>query len=294
MRRRSFTFGRVTDPLRAWSRRFMIAILIGLSLGLIVISRFDPGAVSRARSLAQDLVAPVMVTLSRPVHAARDLSEEVKSYGELRAEVEALREQNETLRVVESRVKELEAENRRFRDMVRMVEDEPYQFLTARVISEQGSAFEQSLLVSAGKDHGVRRGLPVMASTGLVGRVLDVGLRSSRVLLITDSFSRVPVIVERTGAPAVMTGNNSATMELRYLTPDMQAAIKPGDRVVTSGSGGAFPYGLPAGTVTRAGPTGVFVQPIVDWERRLFMRVVDYNIQHFLPDSICSGVTAAR
>lgn len=282
MRRRG-TFA-ATSTVADWFRRFGFAALIAVSLLLVLTTRIVPTAGSSVRAWVQDVAAPVLTALSRPAETVRELNSDVRSYGELLEEVQLLRDENVKLKELESRFLELEAENTRLRDLARVVEDDPLNFISARVISDQGSTFNRTVLLNAGQEHGVRRGMAVMASTGLVGRVADIGRRTSRVLLINDITSRIPVIVERTGSPAVLVGDNSSSMELIYLAPDAQQAIRPGDRVVTSGSGGVFPFGLPAGQVIHADAGRVLANPVVDWESRLFMKIVDFNLKHFLPE----------
>ena len=275
----------MTTPLAAWFRRFSLFFLIAFCAILIIYSRFDPDAFSRFRSTVQSFSEPLLSGFSQPVLAARDLGTEFQSYGDLRIEVERLRLENGRLKLIEAEYLDLKAENDRLRDQARLVDEEQLSFITARIISDQGSVFSRSMLLNAGAEHGVRKGFAVMAETGLIGRVLDVGRRTSLVLLITDVNSRIPVIVERTGAPGVLIGSNEPFLQLSYATADAQAAIRSGDRIVTSGSGGVFPFGLPAGSVVRADASTVLAKPLVDWERRHYVKIVDYNLNFFLPGS---------
>ena len=111
-----------------------------------------------------------------------------------------------------------------------------------------GVTFVRSLLVLAGKSDGVIKGQAAVTGQGLVGRVTAVGERASRVLLVTDINSRIPVRVDRTRERAVLAGNNSSSPSLIYLPPE--TGVQVGDRIVTSGHGGVFPKGIPVGIVT--------------------------------------------
>ena len=105
----------------------------------------------------------------------------------------------------------------------------------------------QALLIDAGAEQGVDTGMPATTPEGLVGRVVDVGARSARVLLITDFNSRIPVVVEGSGDQAILEGDNRPLPALRFLPLNPGFAV--GDRVLTSGHGGLLPPGLPVGRI---------------------------------------------
>jgi rod shape-determining protein MreC len=149
-------------------------------------------------------------------------------------------------------------------------------------VGDAGSAFVRSMLLNAGARDGVRNGQAVMTADGLAGRITEVGDSSARVLLITDINSRIPVMVERTRDHAMLSGDNSRQPQLNFLPPGVQVQL--GDRIVTSGHGGTYPAGLPVGVVASIGDRGVIrVEPLVDWSRMEFVRVVDFGISGVLP-----------
>src|SRR5690606_36455106 len=96
---------------------------------------------------------------------------------------------------------------------------------------------------------GVRIGNPVMSEEGLVGRVIGVTNGASRILLLTDTASRTPVMIDRTNARAILTGDGSGHPQLAYMRG--RDPVKVGDRVLTSGDGGLFPRGLPVGVAVQ-------------------------------------------
>jgi len=117
------------------------------------------------------------------------------------------------------------------------------------VILDAHGPFADTRLADAGKEKGVEVGNPVMNERGPVGRVIGVAHGASRVLLLTDVASRTPVLVDRTDARAILTGDASATPKLVYLRG--VDPIKEGDRILTSGDGGMIPRGLPVGTAVK-------------------------------------------
>ena len=131
-------------------------------------------------------------------------------------------------------------------------------------------------MVNAGNRDGVAKGQAAITSEGLAGRVAEVGVRSARVLLVTDINSRIPVLVGEGRDRAILAGDNTNQPRLRYLAPGTE--IRPGDYVVTSGHGAIFPPGLPIGVVTQASETTMRVQPFVDWAHMEFLRLADYEL----------------
>jgi rod shape-determining protein MreC len=111
-----------------------------------------------------------------------------------------------------------------------------------------------------------------------------VGSRAARILLITDLNSRVPVIVEGSRQRAVLAGDNSEHPSLRYL--EAGAAIRIGDRIVTSGQGGVFPPGLPVGVVAVFNGELARVELFVELSRVDYLRLVDYGLADALPSPL--------
>ena len=127
---------------------------------------------------------------------------------------------------------------------------------------------------------------------GSVGRVVEAGDRASRILLLTDLNSRVPVVVESSRYRAILEGDNSDELRLGFLpnTGD----VRVGDRIVTSGHGGVFPAGLPVGIVTElAGDTAV-VTPHVRFDRLEYVRVLLFDFPTLDPASEAALAGAER
>ena len=119
-------------------------------------------------------------------------------------------------------------ENARLRDLAHYTAPPVLHLVTSRVIADMGGAYAHSVMISAGSRDGVSKGQAVISDEGLVGRVAEAGYQASRVLLITDINSRVPVIVENSRDRAFLSGDNTNRPLLTFLTAD--AAVAPGDR----------------------------------------------------------------
>ncbi len=178
----------------------------------------------------------------------------------------------------------LDAENQQLRSLLRAVPHTALSYVTARVIANSGGAFVRMILINAGVEDRVSRGQAAITGEGLVGRLTEVGDRASRVLLITDLNSRIPVTIESTHAAAVLAGDNSERPRLMYL-PTAEP-VKIGDRVVTSGEGGVFPPGLPVGVVSAIDAAGPRVEPYVELSQLGYVLIVDYGLSRSLPQPL--------
>jgi rod shape-determining protein MreC len=154
------------------------------------------------------------------------------------------------MRVWEARAHELERRLADLGALARVVDEPNLRFVTARVIADAVGPFARSVLINGGRDHGIKPGYPVISSDGFVGRVLEAGARASRVLLITDINSRIPVLVGAHGIRGILVGTNGSEARLEHM-PE-RARIATGDEVVTSGTGGLLPGGLRLGSVSAA------------------------------------------
>jgi rod shape-determining protein MreC len=143
----------------------------------------------------------------------------------------------------------LRDENERLRAMLGVQTDPPIPMVTARVVTDSRGPFANARLANAGTDAGVVVGYPVLSERGLVGRIVGVSGAASRVLLLTDVASRTPVMIDRSNARAILTGDGGPNPKLEYLRG--RDAVHQGDRVLTSGDGGVLPRGLPVGRAVK-------------------------------------------
>ncbi len=162
---------------------------------------------------------------------------------------------NEQIRELEAEIRDLErwraaaismAERMEAYETILNLQGEPpVRGVTARIVAESDGPFSQTLLANAGQIHGVERGFVAVNEGGLVGRVIQLGERSSRILEVTDFNSRVPVMGEQSGVRGIMYGGRNGRGALEDLPEQDQ--FLAGERLLTSGEGGAFPRGLVAG-----------------------------------------------
>jgi rod shape-determining protein MreC len=198
----------------------------------------------------------------------------VQALGSLYEENKHLRREVSRLKQWESVARHIEVENAQMRDLLRFRRDDPIRVITGRIVG-MGGTFVRSLTLNRGMNDGVQKGQVAVTGDGLIGRVAETGQYSSRILLVTDLNSRVPVLVENSLARAILAGDNTALPRLIYGAANSD--IQPGQRVVTSGDAGVFPPGLPVGQIVSANENGVRVHLFAANERPELVRLMDFG-----------------
>ncbi len=268
---------RLSIPARQVLAKVTLPILTAAAFGLLLIGKADTMLAERARVALSDSLAPVYAVLSRPLTNIRTSVNTAIDLWNLRTENDRLREENERLRQWQSVALALEAENRRLKAELHWVPDPPADFITARVVADAGGLYAKAVLLALGPNHFVRPGEIALDESGLVGRVVDVGRRTARVLLITDLNSRIPVILEQSRGRAIMAGTNGPRPRLLYWADGTPP--RDGERVVTSAEADAFPPNLPVGTVQYSAANVPEVIPAASLDRLDMVRIVDYGLK---------------
>jgi len=282
---------RIAAPIKNLAQRFAYLTLVLSTIALLFLGKIDAVVVERARVIVTDSMAPILDAVSRPVEAVNKVIQEAHDLYALRVQNTELKMDRERLLQWQAVARRLEADNETLRGLLNFVPDRDPGFVTARVIADTAGSFANSLILNAGDRVGIRKGQAAVSGEGVVGRVADVGRRSSRLLLITDINSRIPIMVQPGGARAIMAGNNTGMPKLVHLSPGFSVAA--GDRVVTSGHGGAFPQGLPVGVIASNDENGIAVQPYTDQERLQYVRILDYGLTGII-EMPAAGTGGAR
>jgi rod shape-determining protein MreC len=268
------------QPISGLAHRFAYASLVAAAIALMVLGKIDVLMMDGFRARVTDAVAPVLDALSRPAATVSRAMDRVRDLTRLQVENVRLRQNQTRLVQWQAAARNLEAENKILRDLLNFKSRPEPSFITARVIADTGGAFAHSLILNAGARDGVRKGQAAVTGYGLVGRIAGVGARSARILLITDLNSRIPVVVGENPTRAILAGDNSDRPKLLHLPSGETVAV--GDRVVTSGHGGALPPGLAVGIVTQVNENGIRVRPFARRSRLEYVRLLDFGLDGIL------------
>lgn len=259
-------------------RRLLLAVLVLFLIGFFLIWRIDSPRVERFRAQVIDRVVPSFDWAMAPVTATINLARDFHSYQRINEQNQELRRELQQMKAWKEAALQLEQENARLLDLNNVRLDPKLTYVTGVVLADSGSPFRQSVLLNIGERDGIVDGWAAMDGLGLVGRISGVGRTTSRVILLTDASSRVPVRIEPSGQVALVVGDNTTAPYFDFLEhPDK---VRPGDRVVSSGDGGVFPDGLLVGQVA-ADPGGrLRLRLSADYERLHFLRVLrDHGIE---------------
>ena len=242
-----------------------VAGTLGVLVGAIVfiVSMADHSAYSGLRALAADVTEPAARMTAAGRRTANDAADVLGGYFTWGNENVRLKREVALARVRQVEASALAGENRRLKGLLNLAEGTPKPVANAWLIASTGSSTRRFATISVGKSAGVKTGMAVRTPLGLVGRVLEVGQLSARVLLVADSESVVPVRRASDGMPAFASGKGDGSLQLRLLSLGINP-LKPGDAFVTSGSGGLYWPGTPIAVVTTLTRDGAMARVLAD------------------------------
>jgi rod shape-determining protein MreC len=255
--------------------RLMLGALVVMLLGLFLLWRIDSPRVERLRMEITDRVIPNFATITVPVTSAVNILRSARSYTRIYQQNQELRRELQQMKAWKEAALQREQENARLLDLNNVRLDPKFTKITGVVLADSGSPFRQTVLLNVGRRDGIVDGWAAIDGIGLVGRIAGVGERTSRVILLTDTSSRIAVSIESNGQRAMIVGDNTSRPPLEFL--EDPETVRPGDRVVTSGDGGVFPSGLLVGQVTQTQSGRLRVRLAADMQRLEFLRVVRHQ-----------------
>lgn len=257
------------DRRPGFSRRAQYGVFFGYILAiaggvvgavLLALSLLNPVAFSAARATIAEVTAPVSRAVAVAVDGLSGIPDAVASWFNVHDKNVALAAQLARARpaLVAGHLAQLE--NARLRRLLAVRDLQPSVIVTARIVSTSATSTRRYGLLNAGAWQGVREGQPVQGPEGLVGRVLEAGPNTARVLLLTDPQSIVPVRRLRDGLPALAAGRGDGLVDIRVIDTD-DAHFKAGDVFVSSGSGGIFGPGVLVARALRGGAETAIAKP---------------------------------
>jgi rod shape-determining protein MreC len=248
---RQDTFGELKVPL-AWTAGVALVVCVVIAIGLMLSDRrgtVENTAHAATQQAVDSVVTPVGDVLSAPGRWISGASSFLGSYWDAAGENRRLKIKLQEAQRFQDRSLVLALENARLRTILGVRTEPALPMVTARVVLDARGPFRRAQLANAGSDKGVAVGYPVISERGVIGRVIGVSSNASRILLLKDVSSRTPVMIARSNARAILTGDggdNPRLENLRGFDP-----VKSGDRILTSGDGGVYPRGLPVGRAVK-------------------------------------------
>jgi rod shape-determining protein MreC len=228
-----------------------------------IIWAVDPAGFAALRTAANGITAPVARGTGAAVGSVGNIDDEIAAFwragsqnAELNRELTAARRELITARALRN-------ENEQLRELLGLVRSRDTEIAAARLLTSTATSARRFAIIDVGSDDGVRPGQPVRSADGLIGRTLDVGSSVSRVMLVSDPQSVIPVRRASDGLAALATGTGSTLIEIRPLNSATNT-LRIGDIVLTSGSGGLYQPRTPLAVVIRLTDDGALARPIAD------------------------------
>ena len=228
-------------------QRFSLFFLVLFSIILIFVEKIETKPLNYIRSLVKDGIYRVSQIASYPTQSFGSSVNFIEEHINLNKKYEILKKENETLKDKIIQDEFLNLENSQLKKLIDEQVASRNNLVSSRVIIDKQSPYLNSFIINSGTNKNIKNGMTVLDGKYFIGRTLDVNFFSSRVLLISDLNSRIPVIIEPEGVHAILYGHGSLNPTLEYLPENHD--IKKGDKVYTSGKEGVFAPGTPIGEV---------------------------------------------
>ncbi|MEM9139249.1 MAG: rod shape-determining protein MreC [Pseudomonadota bacterium] len=255
--------------------RTLLGLIVLGCLVLLVLWRTDNPRINQLRMSLIDTFAPSMGWVSQPMDFAWNLARDYRNFLDVYEQNKVLRRTIQAERGWKEVARLLEEENAQLRRLNNVRLAQRMQVVTGEVFADSGGSFAHTALVNVGREDEIQDGAAAMDGAGLVGRVVGVGQRSSRLLLLTDFASRVPILIKPTGQRAILAGDTTGAPKLEF--PDGSDPIRPNALVETSGEGGVFPPDLPVGRVVATETGALRVHLHANYARLEFVRLLRYQ-----------------
>ena len=243
---------------------YVIAVT-GAVAGLLlaILSVVDPVGFAQLRVAAHEVTAPIARASRSAIGSISGIDDAVSAYVGAGSQNRRLRKELAETRRQLVATSSLQEENRQLKALLKLQETDKAAIANGYLLTSTSTSSKRVALLSIGRNVGIAAGQPVRGADGLIGRVLSAGPSVSRVLLLTDVDNIVPVRRARDGLPALAYGRGNGDLDIRTLNI-ANNPFKPGDILVTSGTGGLYPPNIPVAIVIRRQDDGALARPLAD------------------------------
>ena len=251
-------------------QRFSLFALIVFSIILIYVETIKAKPLDYLRSFIKDTIYRGSVVVSFPSKGFKSVFSAVENHQNLYNKNIKLKEENAQLKEQIYDPNFLIFENKQLRQLLDEQVTSSTNFVSARVILDKQSPYLNSFIINSGSNKEIKNSMAVLDGKNFIGRIVDVNFFSSRVLLVTDLNSKIPVLVEPSGHHAILSGHGTNEPTLEYLPENHK--VQSGNKVYTSGKEGIFSPGIPIGEV-RVGTEKIFVSLFSDISQIMFVNI---------------------
>ena len=228
-------------------QKFSLFALILFSIILLYVDTIETKPLNYLRSVVKDVIYRGSVIVSSPSRGLKTTVTTIKDHINLYSDYRQLKEENSRLKNQAYDPNFLIFENKQLRQLLDDQITSSTNLVSSRVMLDKQSPYLNSFVINSGSNRKIKNGLAVLDGKNFIGRIVDVNFFSSRILLVTDLNSKIPVISEPSGNHAILSGHGDSEPTLEYLSKNHQ--IQEGDKIYTSGKEAIFTPGIPIGEV---------------------------------------------
>ena len=245
---------------------------VAAGLLLLTLSLWQPDAFAPLRGVASDVASPAGQATAATRSGSQGLFAGIAGYFNAGSQNAALRRELEVARIRLAEAEAVKAENQRLKGLLALRDGETRPVTMARLVGSTATSGRRHAYINAGSSQGVLPGMPVVSERGVVGRVLESGRISARVLLLTDSESVLPVRRASDNVIAFAEGRGDGLLRIRLVNLGVNP-LKVGDMMVTSGAGGYFRPGVAVAVIAQITPDGGIARLVAEPSATNFVAV---------------------
>ena len=258
---------------RGTKQRFSLFVLLFSSIFLIVLGKFNFTAINYLKITINEVVYRTSFVASIPekyiTYSYRAIEEHIKLYKDYNFQKEEL----EKLKSEKYEVKFLEAENKRLKKVLNDI-NYSSELVIAKVIIDKQSPFLRSIIINKGSKNNIKKGMSILSDSYLIGKVVEVNYMTSRVLLLSDLNSKIPVTIEPGSIQSILSGDGENSGNIQYTKDNLP--IADGSIIYTSGTGGLLKSGIPIGKIEQ-NENQNSVNFFIDFSQLRYVKVSSYT-----------------
>jgi len=228
-------------------QKFSLLALIIASIILLSLEAINSKSLNFVRSAIKDVIYRTSFIASIPGNTISPMYTTIQEHFKIYEQYELIKLELQQLKNQQNQIAYLKTENDKLRKAIDDTDIYNHESITSKVLVDKESPFLKSVILNKGFNTGLKKGMPVLKGPYFVGRITEVNYLSSRVLLISDLNSKIPVLIEPMGYQAIMSGTGDDLALLDFLPKNHQLEV--GNLVYTSGTGGIFFPGIPIGRI---------------------------------------------
>ena len=228
-------------------QKFSLLALIIASVILLSLESINSKSLNFVRSAIKDVIYRTSFIASIPGNTISPMYTTIQEHFKIYEQYELIKLELQQLKNQQNQIDYLKIENDKLKKVIDDTDIYNYESIISKVLVDKESPFLKSVILNKGFNSGLKKGMPVLKGPYFVGRITEVNYLSSRVLLISDLNSKIPVLIEPMGYQAIMSGTGDDLALLDFLPKNHQLEV--GNLVYTSGTGGIFFPGIPIGRV---------------------------------------------